>query len=180
MPIRRAHRGDAEALLSLHVRAWQAAYGGYVDARRMDAVAEGMRAGYAGALVADDPETWVCADLSAFVTLGRSRDADVEAGEGELHAIYVEPSRVGTGVGAALHVHALDRLAALGFERASLWTFAQNAPALAFYAHHGWRRDPRPFDPDRWGWAPSVRLVRVVFWPPDIHAPTHPHPLEAA
>jgi hypothetical protein len=35
--------------------------------------------------------------------------------------------------------------------------FERNAEGRRFYERAGWRVDERPFDRDRWGWAPSVR-----------------------
>ena len=157
--IRRAVAADAGALADLNGRALVAAYADYVPVERMRGVLSGLASAWRDGLGAPDRETWVCADLGGFVTVGASRDGDVGAGEGELRALYVEPARLGSGVGAALHDHGLSRLAALGFARASLWAFERNARARRFYAARGWRLDARPFDPDRWGWARSVRLV---------------------
>lgn len=164
--MRRAVSADAAALADLNGRAFAAAYGAYVPVDTMRPVLAGLSASWRSALATRGPEreTWVLDDgsIAGFVSLGRSRDADVPVSEGELRALYVEPSRVGGGLGARLHDHALARLAALGYARASLWVFEANEGARAFYAARTWRRDERPFDRDRWGWAPSVRLVREL------------------
>jgi ribosomal protein S18 acetylase RimI-like enzyme len=36
---------------------------------------------------------------------------------------------------------ALERLAGLPYGEVVLWTFKENAPAIAFYERHGWRPD---------------------------------------
>jgi hypothetical protein len=36
---------------------------------------------------------------------------------------------------------ALGRLAELPYDEVFLWTFKENAPAIAFYERHGWRAD---------------------------------------
>jgi GNAT superfamily N-acetyltransferase len=61
----------------------------------------------------------------------------------ELHALYVDPDRWGTGVAAALH-------AALGLRDATLIVLAGNTRARRFYEKHGWTfdgdDDPRDFE----------------------------------
>lgn len=61
----------------------------------------------------------------------------------ELHALYVDPDRWGTGVAAALH-------AALDLTAATLIVLAGNARARRFYEKHGWVFDgddePRDFE----------------------------------
>ena len=94
--------------------------------------------------------------LAGFVSVGTPRDEDTN-GDGELYAIYVEPELIGSGVGRELAVAGERELAALGHRAATLWTFAANGPARRFYERGGWRVDERPYDPGRWGWAPSVR-----------------------
>lgn len=95
------------------------------------------------------------------MSFGASRDADAGDREGELYAIYVAPERIGSGLGRGLLVAAEDELER-DFERATLWVFEQNVTARAFYERQGWRVDSRPFDPDRWGWARSVRYGREL------------------
>jgi putative acetyltransferase len=55
-----------------------------------------------------------------------------------LVGLYVVPAHWGTGVGSALHDHALERLRALGSERAQLWTLEGNERARRFYEQRGW------------------------------------------
>jgi GNAT superfamily N-acetyltransferase len=56
-----------------------------------------------------------------------------------LRTLYVLPSHQGTGVGSALHDHALDRLRALGARQAKLWTLEENDSARRFYERRGWK-----------------------------------------
>jgi len=50
----------------------------------------------------------------------------------------VLPGRWRTGVGSALHDHALERLRARGRQRARLWTLEENEPGRRFYENRGW------------------------------------------
>ena len=161
--IRPARIEDAEALAALQVRAWRAAYSSYVAAEDLAAVGDAAQraAGWRERLAAGraDVVTLVAergGRLVGFVSVGTTRDEDTD-GDGELYAIYVEPELIGSGVGRELAVAGERELAALGHRAATLWTFAANGPARRFYERGGWRVDERPYDPGRWGWAPSVR-----------------------
>jgi GNAT superfamily N-acetyltransferase len=63
----------------------------------------------------------------------------VSLGNGFLATLYVVPAYQGRGVGSALHDLALERLRALGFEQAKLWTLRENDSGRRFYERRGWR-----------------------------------------
>jgi GNAT superfamily N-acetyltransferase len=58
-----------------------------------------------------------------------------------LEALYVDPRRWTTGIGSALHDHALEHLRTLGATQCHLWVLEENATARRFYERRGWRRD---------------------------------------
>jgi ribosomal protein S18 acetylase RimI-like enzyme len=60
---------------------------------------------------------------------------------GELFAIYVLPQTQGRGVGRALMVEVVNRLAADGFEEAVLWVLDDNPRTSGFYELAGWQAD---------------------------------------
>jgi GNAT superfamily N-acetyltransferase len=155
--IRGARPEDVEALADLQIRAHREAYAGYVDVGALESIADPVEraATWRERLAQDDPITLVVDDLSGYVTVGATRDADT-GGDGELYSMYVEPGLIGTGRGAEL-LRAAEELLRERFACATLWVFAANARARGFYERHGWSVDERPFDPDRWQWAPSVR-----------------------
>ena len=62
----------------------------------------------------------------------------VSVGGEFLSQLYVLPQHQGTGVGSALHDHALERLKARGVSRAKLWCLEENRAARAYYEHRGW------------------------------------------
>ena len=165
--IRRGRPDDAEALAALQIRAWRAAYSGYVASEELAAAGDlaERTARWRTYLAPDHPESaTLVADngrLAGFVTVGASRDDDA-GGAGELFAIYVEPELIGAGVGRELVLAGEQRLRDDGFSEATLWTFQANEPARRFYERGGWRVDERPHDPDRWKWAPSVRYRREL------------------
>ena len=59
----------------------------------------------------------------------------------EVRSLFVHPKRWRRGVGTELMEQALEELAALGFDEATLWSFDLNDRANAFYERHGFRRD---------------------------------------
>jgi GNAT superfamily N-acetyltransferase len=90
-----------------------------------------------------------------------SREADLGPDAAELVAMYVDPNHWRQGVGNALMLVALERLAGLPYEEAILWTFRENERAIAFYERHGWRPDGAEKIHPRTG-EPAVRFRRPV------------------
>jgi GNAT superfamily N-acetyltransferase len=90
-----------------------------------------------------------------------SREADLGPDAAELVAMYVDPDHWRQGVGNALMLVALERLAGLPYEEAVLWTFRENERAIAFYERHGWRPDGAEKIHPRTG-EPAVRFRRPV------------------
>lgn len=68
----------------------------------------------------------------------------VEASEGFIHHLYVDPARRRRGVGAAL----LSAGVAVAGGRASLKCALSNLDAIRFYEAHGWTWGERGFDLD--------------------------------
>ena len=155
------------ALARVQVRAWLHAYSGFMDPDEIAARPVEVREPQWRTALTDpaSPATTVVWDqdgtVAGFATTGPARDEDLDERTGELYAMYVDPPAQGAGVGRALHAEAVARLAADGFARAVLWTFAANDHAIAFYERFGWRPDPTAPP----GWlgsgqaAPSVRYV---------------------
>src|SRR5262245_66569050 len=113
MRIREAEPKDAEAIAEVHVRSWQAAYRGQLTDEYLDGLSvEERLEQHRRSLEQPRAEwrTWVADDegrVTGFAVTGPSEDADAEPSTGEVYAIYLEPERVGTGLGRALFGHAL-------------------------------------------------------------------------
>jgi GNAT superfamily N-acetyltransferase len=146
--IREATPEDARAVAAVKVRAWRAAYGDVLPAGVLDAldarVEEVEWRAYLAALPPGD-RLWLAVDdgvVLGFARTGVCSDDDlVGGGAGEVHGLYVEPGRIGTGIGRRLLEHALEDLAARGLEPAVLWQFVGNSRAEAFYERAGLRLD---------------------------------------
>ncbi len=78
--------------------------------------------------------------MVGFASVGRSRD-DEAGNEGELYAIYLQPSCWDRGIGRALIERAEESMRASGFERALLWVLEGNERGKRFYRAAGWTAD---------------------------------------
>jgi len=79
--------------------------------------------------------------LAGWITYGANRDPDAGPRTAEVRSLFVDPGQWRSGVGTALMAHALDALAAGGYEEATLWSFDVNHRANGFYERQGFRRD---------------------------------------
>lgn len=148
--IRPARIEDAEALATIHVRSWQAAYAGLipqqyldnltVDARRVDRWRQSLAATAwpsSGTIVAE-----LDGRVVAFVGISSSRDDDLDSATvGEVLLIYALPEAWGRGIGRALMNSAIAALIDAGFSSAVLWVLDTNQRARRFYEAGPWRSD---------------------------------------
>lgn len=148
LTVRPASPSDAGAIAAVHVRAWQTAYRrllpdnllGRLSVEDREVAWRGLLSDATGGsltLVAIDAE-----QLVGFCTVAApSRDEGAGERTAEVAATYVDPERWRAGVGSALLDAAFSRLRAGGWKDATLWVFAENAQARAFYATFGFQPD---------------------------------------
>jgi ribosomal protein S18 acetylase RimI-like enzyme len=147
MRIREAEPSDAEAIASIHVRAWQDAYRGQLSDEYLDGLRVEERVGMQRRMLVEPREgwtTWVALDddgVVGFAVTGPSEDSDADDRTGEVYAIYVEPTCVGTGVGRSLFERVVGDLRSRGFAEATLWVLETNERARRFYERAGWAAD---------------------------------------
>ena len=108
-------------------------------------------------LVADED-----GEVTGFTTCGESRDPDAGPDAGEIRTFFVAAGRWRRGVGRALIEAALADLAARGYSEATVWSFAENARANAFYESHGFARDGAERTEESWAHIPEVRYRRAL------------------
>lgn len=147
MRIREAEPADAAAIAGVNVRAWRAAYRDQLSDEFLDGLSVEERfEQHRRSLEEPRAEwrTWVAEEagtVAGFAVTGPSEDADADPTTGELYAIYLEPERVGTGLGRALFDHAVADLRERGFTAATLWVLETNERARRFYEVAGWSTD---------------------------------------
>ncbi|MEA2394140.1 MAG: hypothetical protein QOJ82_2031 [Solirubrobacteraceae bacterium] len=156
--IRAATVADVPQVARLQARAWRRAYADVVDP---DAMPEPslFEERWRTRMADGEREAWVFDQdgiVAGFVMVGPS---GVPGGEGELHALYVDPAAQGAGVGSALLDHGEDRLRAAGHARAGLWVFDANAHGREFYERRGWVAVGEPVRHEGWS-APGLRYER--------------------
>jgi GNAT superfamily N-acetyltransferase len=153
--IRKALRGDADAVARVHVRSWQVGYRGllgdlYLDGLRPEERGDSYRFDSDDP---DDPATIVAVrrdEICGFATTAPARDGDA-VGSGELCALYVDPRWWGSGIGRALIAAARARLVDQGFGAAVLWVLVGNDRAERFYVRDGWAPDGSRRVDEVWG-----------------------------
>ncbi|PSM43094.1 GNAT family N-acetyltransferase [Streptomyces dioscori] len=170
---------DCPRVAEIRVRGWQSAYQGlmprsYLDGLDVAAELPRRRAHFAQAagkgvvnLVAESAGAvvgWACHGPYRGGE-PRTQDAgDIEgAGDAELYAIYVDPDRIGRGVGRALLRASVQRCAAAGHDRMLLWVLRENAGARRFYERAGFTADgtEEPYEVEGVE-VPEVRYARVL------------------
>jgi GNAT superfamily N-acetyltransferase len=117
-------------------------------------------------LLGDPAVTILIADedgeVLGYAACGESRDPDAGAGVGELRTLFVRPGSWRAGVGSALVAAALDDLRERGYSEATVWSFAANERANAFYERHGFARDGTERTEEVWARIPQVRYRRSL------------------
>jgi RimJ/RimL family protein N-acetyltransferase len=101
-------------------------------------------------------------ELVGHTAFGTSRDDDARADVGEVRAFFVGSAAWRRGVGRELMTGALAGLAEMGFGQATLWSFADNERANAFYEALGFRRDGTERREQVWADILEVRYRREL------------------
>ncbi|MDG4767112.1 GNAT family N-acetyltransferase [Solwaraspora sp. WMMD406] len=150
--IRQETLEDAEAIATVHVRAWRAGYAGLIPADvldRLNVAAWAQRRRDTGTADPDHPFRTVVAvrdnRIVGFSTFGPYRidqDRDqLDPTYGEIVTMYVDPAHWGDGVGRELLAASVAGLAALGWGPVRLWVLAGNQRGRRFYERAGLRPD---------------------------------------
>jgi GNAT superfamily N-acetyltransferase len=156
---------DAPGVGAMHHQSWVDTYGaalpqGYFDTWTVD---DAIRR-WQDLLAAPTPEgarrlvATQAGTVCGLVAAGPSRDVPTRPESTrptELWALYVDASRLGTGLGQQLLDAVLQRE-----EPAELWVFRENPRARAFYARNGFAPDGATYVDDRFPDLPEIRMVR--------------------
>ncbi|MFF3677793.1 GNAT family N-acetyltransferase [Streptomyces sp. NPDC002120] len=146
--VREMEAADIEAVSTIRVRGWQAAYAGivprtYLDAMTVEADASMRRRRFSPPrgesidLVAHGEHGvvgWVCFGPCRSPVPGPRRVAEV-------YALYVAPDLIGQGIGRRLLGEAHSRMEGQGFGTSALWVLRDNRRARDFYERAGYRAD---------------------------------------
>jgi GNAT superfamily N-acetyltransferase len=146
--IRAAAAADAAAIGALKVRAWRAAYAGFMEPAYLDALDPVREAADWAAYLAAIPaghRLWLAVEADAVLGFCRTgpaaEDPDLGPDAAEVYGLYLEPARVGTGLGRLLFGHAAADLDARGYAPLCVYAYVPNHRALRFYRRAGFTPD---------------------------------------
>ena len=94
----------------------------------------------------EDPELTLLvaeeeSEMAGFTVCGTSRDDHAGASTGEIRTLFVSPRYWRSGVGRELMDSAIADLRRRGYLSCTVWSFAANERANAFYEAAGFARD---------------------------------------
>jgi GNAT superfamily N-acetyltransferase len=143
--VREANLEDAEAIATVHVATWQAAYIGIIPEHFLNELTvAGRTAGWQKALGNGRIRVLLAHTghvLVGWIAFGRSRDEDKDSQWAEVEAFYVLPSWWGKGVGRRLSDAVKMQLRDAGYKHVALWVLAENYRAIAAYRKLGFVHD---------------------------------------
>jgi len=144
--VRTATRDDVSVICEINVRGWQAAFRGLFPDDYLDELDPKHREPSFSERIVGGPShhTAVAVDneVIGFVGLARPDADDLDPSRvHEIWGLYVEPERIGTGVGRILMNHAIDHLRSGSWDYAILWTLRDVVRTCRFYEDAGWNRD---------------------------------------
>jgi GNAT superfamily N-acetyltransferase len=101
-------------------------------------------------------------ELLGLTACGESRDPDAGPKTGEIMTLFVATGRWRAGVGRRLMAAALADLTERGHAEATVWSFAANERANAFYEARGFTRDGAERTEEVWAHLLEVRYRRPL------------------
>jgi GNAT superfamily N-acetyltransferase len=155
--IRQARDTDLDDVVDVFLACWTISYAPLLPAPTLAAMDRGTaRTLWQAALT--DAVAFVAEDAGGVVGVTR---CTVAPHSGRVDSLYVHPRAQGTGLGGRLLAACTDHLLAAGAGHATLWVFAPNEPARAFYARHGWRPTGQQRVQPEYG-VPEIQLGRAL------------------
>jgi len=159
--IRPMRPDELEAVAAFVNVCWRAAYPGILDQDFLDGLTTSDRMARMQRRFDAGSRAWVAVDGDALLGVAVAGASTIEEypDDAELQMLYVDPGRIGSGLGHALIERTCDELAREGHGHVILDVFAGNARAIRFYRAHGFR---------------TVRAASSGLWVPGGHL----YPLE--
>ena len=163
--VRPATVNDAEGIESVRITTWKACFRGIVSDAFLDGltVTASRIQQYRKRIKDTNRSALVVASSGAeIIGMGIAEPCDeveLNAGVGEVRALYVLPAWQGRSVGRELLAGLTDALRDRGYRAAVLWTLRDRPPTRRFYEANGWTFDGAEATHD---WHGQVHLVRYA------------------
>lgn len=137
---------DLERVAEIHINSWRFAYQGIVPQSFLDTMdIEQRKEGWRRRLERSQSARLRIIEQEGVIVgwhySGASRDQDADSMTAEVYAIYLEPTCIGQGLGAALLSDAHEMLTAFGASQVTLWVLKDNQRAIQFYLRSGYQFD---------------------------------------
>ncbi|AXX59762.1 GNAT family N-acetyltransferase [Vibrio vulnificus] len=138
--VRKALIGDIDGIAHIHVSSWAYAYNGlmpksfiesYTFEKRQKLWSNIIERDLAVVLVAEGDE-----GLSGFLCFGQPKTLKGTDAY-DLSSIYIDPDKIGVGIGQLLYDKCESMLRTLNAQKVSLWALDSNERALSFYTKQG-------------------------------------------
>jgi ribosomal protein S18 acetylase RimI-like enzyme len=146
LSIRDMTAADIREVSAVRITGWKSAYAGLIPQDYLDGLSVEADSEYRRGVFMTDPRILDLVAVHAgtvvgWGVLGPCRDEGRSAEDGEIYALYVAPSLIGTGVGRTLMGELIARAVQGGFRSLSLWVLAKNHRARRFYERAGFSPD---------------------------------------
>ena len=143
--VRFATQKDAADVAQLHLIATMTLYEGQVPLEHWAATPMPKRVSYwKEAIEFGEPQVMVAVqddEIVGMVGYDRSRDPKTPNTTGEIWALYVDPDRIGQGIGLALWDAAREGLVDEGCTQVTVWLPLRNERTLRFHDLAGFKRE---------------------------------------
>src|SRR6056297_1282932 len=145
--IKEAELNHSRALGRIHSSSWRVAYRGIIPDKILKNMTPQKRArkfekyiteGYGYNYVIE-----VKGKIIGFLTIGKSRDDDLNDEYGEIWGIYLDPEYWRQGYGSRLIRFGFKKLQEMGFTKVSLWVLKKNTNSIKFYKKIGFEKDDK-------------------------------------
>ncbi|MCS7261382.1 MAG: GNAT family N-acetyltransferase [Anaerolineae bacterium] len=137
--IRPATSADVPAIGQVARETWRVTYAQTIAPHNQQRVLERAYTDAALAAALGAPHSWFFVAVDGQQVLGFAQFLRRGDGQGELARIYVLPAYQRQGIGRALLQAGVNAMAREGIHRCYVSVEVDNAPAIAFYQHFGFR-----------------------------------------
>lgn len=133
---------DAPAISRIKIAAWREAYAHILDREVLDGLDSEVDTSRWLERISnftDKEQCWVACDgaqVVGYIVMGPNRFPEAPC-DGELQAIYVDPSQQRRGIGRLLLRPAVDWMIEKGFESMAVFVFRDNPKGTGFYKSTG-------------------------------------------